>query len=140
MEDWADSVDITIVADQANTVVATGALIGYSRVVSGKIRWEFSSRWPLPPTDIEFVVGPYAEYRTSSYLPAVADSMVIRGFLFPASPYLNKQIAVIEKSKEYLAYFTSLFGPIPFWRNEHHFVTTDWTGRRYVRPRALALF
>jgi aminopeptidase N len=136
MEDWADSVDITIVTDEANKVVATGALVDYSRVIfvdsmgshTGGLRWEFSSRWPIPPTDITFVVGPYSEYRTSLFLPAVNDSMVIRGFFFPASPYLSKQIAVMEKSKEYLAYFTSLFGPIPFWRNEHHFVTTDWTG------------
>jgi hypothetical protein len=128
LEDWADSVDIAVTTDPANKVVATGALIQTLPAGGGRTRWEFSSRWPLPPTDISFVVGPYAEYRTACYLPAVADSMVIRGFLFPTSPYVNKQVAVIEKSKEYLAYFTSLFGPIPFWRNEHHFVTTDWTG------------
>ncbi len=128
LEDWADSVDIAITTDPANKVVATGALIRTLPADAGKTRWEFSSRWPLPPTDITFVVGPYAEYRTSFYQPAVSDSMVIRGFFFPASPYLSKQIAVMEKSKEYLAYFTSHFGVIPFWRNEHHFVTTDWTG------------
>jgi hypothetical protein len=147
LEDWADSVDIAITTEPANKVVATGSLVDCSPVIrvdslgfvrrSG-YRWEFSSRWPLPPTDISFVVGPYAEYRTACYLPAVADSMVIRGFLFPASPSLNKQIAVVEKSKEYLAYFTSLFGPMPFWRNEHHFVTTDWAGgAMYVQGLSL---
>jgi aminopeptidase N len=128
LEDWADSVSIAITTEPSNKVVATGALIRSIPAGTGRIRWEFASHWSLPPTDISFVVGPYVEYKTACYLPAVADSMVIRGFLFPASPYLTKQIAVIEKSKEYLAYFTSLFGPIPFWRNEHHFVTTDWTG------------
>jgi len=128
LEDWADSVDIAITTEPANKVVATGALIRTIPTGAGRIRWEFASHWSLPPTDISFVVGPYAEYRTACYLPAVGDSMVVRGFLFPTSPMLNKQIAVIEKSKEYLAYFTSLFGVIPFWRNEHHFVTTDWTG------------
>jgi aminopeptidase N len=128
LEDWADSVDIAITTEPANKVVATGGLIRTIAVGDGRIRWEFASRWPLPPTDISFVVGPYSEYRRSFYLPAVSDSMVIRGFFFPSSPYLSKQIAVLERSKAYLAYFTSLFGPIPFWRNEHHFVTTDWTG------------
>ena len=128
LEDWADSVDIAITTDPANKVVATGALIRTIPVGGGRIRWEFASRWPLPPTDITFVVGPYSEYKTSFYLSAVSDSMVIRGFFFPSSPTLSRQIAVMEKSKEYLAYFTSLFGVIPFWRNEHHFVTTDWTG------------
>jgi aminopeptidase N len=128
LEDWADSVDIAITTDPANKVVATGALIRTIPVGGGRIRWEFASRWPLPPTDITFVVGPYSEYKTSFYLSAVSDSMVIRGFFFPSSPTLSRQIAVMEKSKEYLAYFISLFGVIPFWRNEHHFVTTDWTG------------
>jgi len=128
LEDWADSVDIAITTEPANKVVTTGALVRTIPVGGGRVRWEFASRWSLPPTDISFVVGPYSEYRTSLFLPALSDSMVIRGFFFPASPTLSRQIAVMEKSKEYLAYFTSLFGVIPFWRNEHHFVTTDWTG------------
>ncbi len=128
LEDWADSVDIAITTEPANKVVATGALVRTIPAGGGRIRWEFASRWGLPPTDITFVVGPYSEYSTSLYLPAVSDSLIIRGFFFPASPKLSKQIAVLERSKEYLAYFSSLFGPIPFWRNEHHFVTTDWQG------------
>jgi hypothetical protein len=127
LEDWADSVNIAITTEAANKVIATGALVRTTPTGNGKARWEFASRWGMTPADVMFAVGPYLEYRTSFYLGAVADSMVIRGFLFPNSPYLNRQIAALEKSKEYLGYFTDLLGVFPFWRNEYHFTTCHWS-------------
>jgi len=119
LSDKSDSIQISITTDSDCKVGSNGILESIVPLPGEKVRYEWKSNYPIDYYLVSFAVGDYIENITYAPIEETNDSILIQSLLFENSPYLAMNLVAIEKTKNYLQLYTTLYGDYPF-KNEKY--------------------
>ncbi len=119
LSDKSDSIHISITTDSDCKVGSNGILESIIPLPEDKVRYEWKSNYPIDYYLVSFAVGDYIENITYAPIEKTNDSILIHSLLFENSPYLAMNLVAIEKTKDYLQLYTTLYGDYPF-KNEKY--------------------
>ncbi|RED96641.1 M1 family aminopeptidase [Marinoscillum furvescens] len=129
LSDKIDSADIHITIPGHLKAGSNGVLQSVVNLPNNKVRYEWSTRYPMAYYLMAFAVGAYVEYNNYAH-PAdmKGDSILIQNYLYDnpeTLPYYRDQLDMIPQMLEL---FSELLGPYPFRQEKYGHMMAPFSG------------
>jgi hypothetical protein len=110
-----DSTEIWITTSNTNKAGSNGLLMGIDNLPSSKVRYRWTSRYPMNYYCPSFAVGNYQEYniyaKPAALLP---DSLLVQNYISANPTYFNSIKTNLDKTVPFVEKMSELFGLYPF--------------------------
>ena len=118
LSDKADSAWIFITIPKNCKAGSNGVLSGITPVGSNKVRYEWKTHYPIAFYLLSFAVADYQDYSFYTKLND-KDSVLVQNFIYDRPDYLKNNKPLIDKTADFLKYYSSVFGIYPFWKEKY---------------------
>ncbi len=119
LQDKADSVWVFITTREGLMAGSNGLLTRISHPSPGKVRYEWKSRYTTDFYLISFTVADYIDYSFYVHSPVLGDSLLVQNFIYNSPGILDSQKKNIDKTGDFIIYFSELLGKYPFMREKY---------------------
>ena len=118
LPDKVDSAWIFITVPNHCKAGANGVLSGISKIDSTHVRYEWKTRYPIAYYLLSFAVADYQDYSFYARLND-KDSLLVQNFIYNRPQYLETNKGLIDKTADFLKYYSDLFGTYPFLKEKY---------------------
>ncbi len=120
LSDKLDSVTVWVTTSAANKVGSNGVLEAVTPRPGGKVRYEWTSRYPIDYYLVSVAVAEYVDYTTYAHPAAMGgDSLPIVNYVYNNPQTLPFWQADIDETAPMIENFSAKFGLYPFWREKY---------------------
>ncbi len=114
LTDRLDSAWIFITVDSTCKAGSEGILTAITPLGNGKVRYEWKERHPIVYYLLSIAVGKYVEYTFKTYIPGMADSLLVMNYLYQNPQCLIDNKTDIDRTADFLRIYSNRFGLYPF--------------------------
>lgn len=114
LRDKIDSLDVWITVDDSLKAGSNGVLQQISTLPGNKARYEWKHRHPIDYYLISAAVGNYIDYSFYANPAGAPAPVLIQNYLYNKPDFISFVTPRIDLTKDYLEYFSELFGLYPF--------------------------
>ena len=114
LTDKADSVYVFVTTDSSNMAGSNGILTDVVDLGNGKERYEWKSNYAIDYYLISIAVAEYVEYSIYANPVGSTNPILIQNFIYNNPSVLSSYQSEIDKTVDFLEYFSELFGMYPF--------------------------
>jgi len=114
LEDKADSVHVNITTPFHLKGVSQGLLTATTYFPSGKVRYEWKSRYPIAYYLISIAVADYVEYNVEAHPGGLSSPIFIQNFVYDRPGCLETYREGINVTVPIMELYCERFGPYPF--------------------------
>ena len=140
LPDKADSVWVFITVPNHCKAGSNGLLSGITPVGNNKTRYEWKSTYPIAYYLISIAVADYMDYSFYAKLNT-KDSVFVQNFIYNRPNYLITYKSLIDKTGDYLVYYSKVFGKYPFYKEKYgHCVAPVGGGMEHQTMTTLSSF
>lgn len=129
LHDKIDSADLYITTNSNLKVGSNGLLQSSESLPGNKVRYHWSTRYPMAYYLLAITVGEYVEYNNYAQMPGnTNDSLLIQNYIYnnpETLPYFQDQLDMIPEMMEL---FCELYGPYPFAQEKYGHVMAPFNG------------
>lgn len=118
LSDKADSASIFITVPNRCKAGSNGILTKVIPVGKKKTRYEWKTSYPIAYYLISFAVADYKEYNLYAMVNK-SDSVLVQNYVYNRPDYLEVNRANIDQTKDFIKYFSDLFGKYPFHKEKY---------------------
>ena len=118
LPDKADSAWIFITVPKHCKAGSNGLLTGITPLDTNKLRYEWKTRFPIAYYLISFSVSDYQDYSFYVKLDE-GDSVLVQNFVYNRPDYLETNKVSIDKTGDFLKYFSGIYGKYPFQKEKY---------------------
>jgi len=119
LTDKIDSVYVFATTDAANMVGSNGLLTNVVDLGNGTKRFEWKSNYPIDYYLISFSVAKYVDYSIYANPVGAPSPILIQNFVYDNPNTLNYYQADIDKTADFIEYFSTLYGLYPFHQEKY---------------------
>ncbi len=127
LEDKADSVAVTVTTP-AGFMAASNGLLQQVDTLENKIRYHWRSHYPIAYYLISLAVASYTEYNFEAPVGEEGEVVFVQNFIYDDPSYLEAQQENINRTKDFMAIFSDLFGLYPFREEKYGHATAPMGG------------
>ena len=119
LTDKIDSVYVFATTDATNMVGSNGLLTNVVDLGNGKKRFEWKSNYPIDYYLISFSVAKYVDYSIYANPIGAPNPILIQNFIYDNPNTLTNFQADIDKTADFIEYFSTLYGLYPFHQEKY---------------------
>ncbi len=119
LTDKIDSVYVFATTDAANMVGSNGLLTNVVNLGNGTKRYEWKSHYPIDYYLISFSVAKYVDYSIYANPVGAPNPILVQNFIYDNPATLTNFQADIDKTANFIEYFSTLYGLYPFHQEKY---------------------
>ena len=128
LTDKIDSAYIFVTTSNENKVGSEGLLTAVVPLPNNKVRYEWKERIPLDYYLISVAVAKYVDYSIYAHPVGTTDSVLIQNYVYDDGVTLNQNKPQIDSTKDFIEYFSTVFGMYPFIKEKYGHCLTPLGG------------
>ncbi len=126
--DKADSVQVFVTVPEPNMAASNGLLTQVVPLGDGMVQYQWKSGYPIAYYLISLAISEYAEYNFNAPLSVAGEEVLVQNFIYDDPQYLEVQKENIDRTKDFMQVFSTLFGEYPFAAEKYGHVTAPMGG------------
>lgn len=117
--DKADSSWVFLTCDDDEMAGSNGLLTNVVNAGTGKLRYEWKSKYPIDYYLISFAVSDYQDYSIYAHPQGLNDSILIQNFVYDHPNYLVNNQSDIDETADLIEAFSTYMGMYPFHEEKY---------------------
>ncbi|MDH6355251.1 aminopeptidase N [Dysgonomonas sp. PH5-45] len=141
LTDKVDSVWVFVTTSNINKVASNGLLSNVVPLPDNKVRYEWKSNYPIDYYLISIAVADYMDYSFYAEIPEAKTNLLVQNYIYNDSDFFEKHKPNIDKTRDMITYFSSIFGPYPFQSEKYgHAAAPMGGGMEHQTMTTLSIF
>ncbi len=128
LTDKIDSAYIFVTTANDNKVGSEGILTAVVPLPNNKVRYEWKTRYPIDYYLISVAVAQYQDYSIYAHPAGTTDSLLIQNYIYNDTATLNQNKLIIDSTKNFIEYYSTIFGLYPFMKEKYGHCLTPLGG------------
>lgn len=118
LPDKIDSASIALTVPNHCKAGANGLLKAVTQIDNSHTRYLWKTNYPTAYYLFSFSVADYMDYSFYARLND-KDSVLVQNYIYNRPDYLSNNKSLIDKTKDYLAFYSRTFGTYPFYKEKY---------------------